>query len=237
MLPGGRAGLCSAIVALLQLSASAAGAFPPYRSTDAETADAGQLELRLGLLKVEREDGDNSYTSPLLRANLGLVRNVEFTSEFEYDIDEERFGDGAAGFKAVHFLSPSFSVGLEALALLPVSSALCGAGVESQFLATYRRDPVLLHLNVGGFYDPRHPETERGWRISGLTELPWGRWRPGLELFAKQAHGERAQIQAGPGVIVDLGPFDVRTGAHFGLTDAAPDLAATLWISWKWGVW
>ena len=237
MLLGGRTGLGSVIVALLQLCASAAGAFPPYRSTDAETAEAGELELRLGLGKVEREDGDNAYASPLLRTNLGLIRNLEFISEFEYDADEGRLGDGAAGFKGVHFLSPSFRVGVETLALLPVSSSLSGVGVESQLLATLRRDDLLLHLNAGGFYDPRHRKTERGWRASVLTELRRGRWRPGLELFGKQVHGEPTQLQAGPGVIVDVGPFDVRTAVHFGLTSAAPDFRATLWISWKWRVW
>jgi len=237
MSPGSRRWLRSAIVAFLQLSASAAAAFPPYRSTDAETAEAGQLELRLGLLKVEREDGDNAYASPLLRANLGLVRNLEFISEFEYQADRGRLGDGAAGFKGVHFFSPSFSVGLETLALLPVSSELSGVGVESQLLATFRRDDLLLHLNAGGFYDPRPRDTERGWRASVLAELRRGRWRPGLELFAKQVHGEPSQVQAGPGVIVDADPFDVRAGVHFGLTSAAPDFRATLWLSWKWRLW
>ncbi len=52
-------------------------AFPPYRSTDADTAEPGQLEVRLGLLGVEREDDDNAYSSPLLRANLGLPRHLE----------------------------------------------------------------------------------------------------------------------------------------------------------------
>ena len=235
--PSRQRGLGPAIVALLQLSASAAGAFPPYRSTDAETAEAGTLELRLGLGKVEREGGDNAYASPLLRANLGLARNLEFISELEYDADGGRLGDGAAGFKGVHVLSPSFSVGVETLALLPVSSRLSGGGVESQILATLRRDDLLLHVNAGGFYDPRQPETERGWRASVLAELRRGRWRPGLELFAKQVHGERTQVQAGPGVIVEVGPFDVRAGVHVGLTSAAPDLRATLWMSCKWTVW
>ena len=41
------------------LSADAV-AFPPYRSTDADTAEPGELEVRLGLLRVEREDDDNA---------------------------------------------------------------------------------------------------------------------------------------------------------------------------------
>ena len=74
-------------------------AFPPYRSTDADTAEPGKLEVRLGLLRVEREDDDNAYSSPLLRTNLGLPKKLELITEFEFRADEGRFGDGAAGLK------------------------------------------------------------------------------------------------------------------------------------------
>ena len=36
------------------------------------------LELRGGLLGIERESQRNAYFSPLLRANLGLPYNAEF---------------------------------------------------------------------------------------------------------------------------------------------------------------
>jgi hypothetical protein len=233
-----RLSLGSAVVLALGLCTSTAGAFPPYRSTDAATADAGNLEVRFGLGKVEHEESDNSYSTPLLRANLGLLRNLELISEFGYRPEEDRLSDGAvAGFKWVPFFRQPFSLGVETLALLPVSSGLSGVGVASQLLATFRRDDLLLHLNAGGFYDPRPRETERGWRASALAELQRGRWRPGLELFATQVDGRPAQIAIGPGVIVDLGPVDVRAGVHFGLTSAAPDVRATLWVTWKVKLW
>ncbi len=229
-------GLALGVCTFAVLGTEHAWGFPPYRSTDADTAEPGKLEVRLGLLSVEREDDNNAYLSPLLRVNLGLPKNLELISEFEYRADEGRFGDGAAGFKWVP-LRGSWSLGVETLVLLPVSSDQSGSGVESQLVATFRRKDFQLHLNAGGFYDARPSDNERGWRASTLAELRRGRLRPGLELFAKQVHSERVQVQAGAGVIVDVGRFDVRTGVHAGLTSEAPDLTASLWMTWKWPLW
>ncbi len=211
-------------------------AFPPYRSTDADTAEPGKLEIRLGLLSVEREDDDNAYSSPLLRTNLGLPKKLELVTEFEFRADEGHFGDGAAGLKWAP-LRGSWSFGLESLALLPVSSQHSGSGVESQLLATFRRKDFRFHINAGGFYDGRSSETEHGWRASSLSELQISRFRPGLEVFAKQVHSEPAQVQLGAGAIAQLGPIDVRTGVHAGLTSHAPDFVASLWVTWKWTLW
>jgi hypothetical protein len=213
------------------LDAAQAHAFPPYRSTDAETADPWALEGRLGLLRYRRDDGENEYASPLLRINFGLPGRVELTGEFEYLPVAREVGDAAAGFKWVPYFH-ALSLGIEVLALLPVSSA-GGAGIESQLLATQRLEPVQVHLNIGGFYDARPEPIEKGWRASLLGELQVHRFHPGAELFAKQVLGERAAVQAGAGVIVKLGPIDLRTGAHVGLTDAAPDFVASFWVAGK----
>ena len=70
-----------------------ASAFPPYRSTDADTAPLGVLEARVGIVRVRRECDENSYAAPLLRLNLGIARNSELVSEVEYDQDEDQLGD------------------------------------------------------------------------------------------------------------------------------------------------
>jgi hypothetical protein len=220
-------GLCSGLL----LATATAAAFPPYRSTDAETADPWVLEGRLGLIRFTRDEGQNTYTAPLLRVNFGLPHGVELTSEFEYLPVDGEVGDAAAGLKWVPYFH-DLSLGIEALALLPISSA-GGAGVESSLLATQRWEPVKLHLNVGGFYDARPEPIEKGWRSGLLGELEVGRFRPGLELFAKHVLLEPVAVQAGAGVIVKLGPLDLRAGAHVGLTDAAPDFVASFWIAGK----
>ncbi len=123
---------------------------------------------------------------------------------------------------------------METLALLPMSSDQSGVGVESQLVGTFRRASFLLHLNAGGFHDPRSAETERGWRASVLAELEVRRSRAGIELFVKQVHGDPTSVQAGPGAILDLGCLDLRTALHVGLSREAPDLMGSLWITWRW---
>lgn len=213
------------------LVTSHARAFPPYRSTDAETADPWDLEGRLGLVRFTRDEGENGYASPLLRVNFGLPERVELTAEFEYLPVDGAVGDAAAGLKWVPYFQ-ELRLGIEVLALLPVSSD-GGGGVESQLLATQRWAPIRLHLNAGGFYDTRPTPLEKGWRAGLLGELALERVRPGVELFAKQVLSEAVAVQGGAGVIVKLGPVDLRAGAHAGLTEAAPDFAASFWIAGK----
>ena len=108
-------------------------------------------------------------------------------------------------------------------------------GVESQLLATWRRPDkgVQVHVNAGGFHDPRGSETENGWRASLLTELTDSSFRPGLELFAKQKNGEAADVRLGVGVIKNVGQFEIRSAIHAGLTDQAPDVVFNIWFSVK----
>jgi len=50
----------------------------------------------------------------------------------------------------------------------------------------------------------------------------------------KDARSASARVQAGVGAIVPLERFEIRTGLHIGLNDAAPDVEASIWFSWKW---
>jgi hypothetical protein len=239
VLPASASRTAAALLAVAVLGlARAATAFPPYRSTDAEVATEGVLEVRAGLGRWQRERDENRYRSPLLRVNLGIGHGLELVSELEFDPEEGRLGDGACGLKWAS-AGKSVSLGVETLALLPVSSEHSGAGVESQLLATLRRAPFQLHVNAGGFHDsrPGGGESESGWRASLLGEWERGPARVGAELFARQVHAERVFVQAGPGLIWSFGRVDVRAGLHAGLTAEAPDLMASLWLSTKWKLW
>lgn len=223
------------IIAILALSGGlfanvqASYAFPPYRSTDADTADPHALELRAGV--VAEFDGKTQFTVPALRVNYGLPGKVELISEIEYVPEVGEFGDGAAGFKWVPFFGKTLSFGVETLALLPIRPGDAGMGWESQLLATYRKEDFRLHMNAGAFQDSRAAFDENGWRASALVEFPRAGWRPGLELFAKQVDGKAAAVSAGIGGIFDFGSFEIRTGLHAGLSKQAPDLRLNLWIS------
>jgi hypothetical protein len=207
-----------------------AWAFPPYRSTDADTADPWTIEGRFGLIRLKHDAGTNEYASPLLRVNFGFPYHIELVSEFEYLPEEARVGDAAIGFKWIPLMDMA-SLGVELLALLPVSEE-GGAGFESSLLATYRVGELFrTHVNVAGFYDARPSPAEWGWKAGAIGELRVSAFRPGLEVFAKRVFGEPVQLLAGPGVIVKLGPVDVRSGVHFGLTQEAADVTASLWVT------
>jgi len=218
-----------ATLLFVEVLAGPARAFPPYRSTDADVADPWTLEARVGLVRLTREQGENSFTTPLLRLNLGIPAGLEAVSEFEYSATERQIEDAAVGLKWVP-LRARFSFGTEVLALLPISSE-GGAGTQALLLATYREAPIRLHLNGGGFYDTRPVEEELGWRASLLGELEFGCVRPGLELFTARVNDEPVQVAVGAGAIVDLNVVDVRAGVHLGITEAAPDWRASLWVA------
>jgi hypothetical protein len=225
--------LLGTVGTLLISSVQPASAFPPYRTTDAETAGANALEVRLAPLKVQRRDSESTRSAPLSRVNYGVGDHFEAISELEYAIDDHRFADGALGFKWAN-LADGRGIGVETLVLVPVNSEQSGSGLESQFLRTWQQEAWRLHLNAGAYYDPRSGETERGWRGSVLAEFPRERVRPGVELFVRDANGADPRVQGGFGAIVSLERIEIRTGLHVGLTDEAPDLEASVWFSWKW---
>ena len=214
-------------------------AFPPYRSTDAETAGDDVVELRLGLLRIQRRDGESSRLMPLTRLNFGMGSHYEVVTELEYAPDDHELDEGALGFKWAN-LDGTLGFGVETLILLPVQSDQRGAGVESQFLTSLKHDEWRVHFNAGAFHDPRGGETLRGWRGSVLAEFPRERWRPGVELFARREHGGATRAQLGFGAIAPLERIEIRTALHVGLSDAAPDIEGNVWLSWRWergGAW
>lgn len=212
-----------------------AAAFPPYKSTDAATAGGRMLEVRVGLLRIQRRGSSSERSAPLSRINFGIGDHYEVVSELEYAIDDDRFAEGAFGFKWAN-LSNGRGVGVETLVLLPVHSELTGTGIETQFLRTWEEERWRIHANIGAFYDPRGEETERGWRGSLLAEFPGERIRPGVELFVRDPHSGGRRVQLGVGMILPLERVEIRSGLHVGLSEAAPDLEATLWLSWQWQV-
>lgn len=208
-------------------------AFPPYETTDAETAGVSAVEFRLGLLQIEKTGSDSERLTPLSNLNFGLGPHFEISSEFEYAIDDRDLADGAVGFKWAR-LEEGRGIGVETLVLLPVRSELSGAGVQSQLLRTWQQEGSHVHLNVGAFYDPRETVTDHGWRVSALVEFPRDRVKPGVELVVRDSDTTDKTAQIGVGVIASLPRVEIRTGLHVGLNEGAPDLEGSLWLSWKW---
>jgi hypothetical protein len=226
-------GLRLILVSLL-LHPSIIWAFPPYKSTDADTADPYHFEIRIGLVQVEHDEGKTEYITPLARANFGFPGNFEILSEFEYHPDENEIGDGALGIKWAP-VQGAINFGIETLALLPVNAGQHDIGVETQVLATIHGNHhgLQLHMNAGGFHDPRGPITENGWRGSMLIELHNISFRPGFELFAKKTDGHDTDLRLGTGIIKSIGRFEIRSAIHIGVTNQAPDVVFNFWFSTK----
>jgi hypothetical protein len=217
--------------AVFMLTPGVAVAFPPYRSTDGAPATPYELGVRLGLGKFQRDDGRSAVTAPLLRTSLGLPHGFEAIGQLEYSPRAGSLADGAVGGKWATRINPDMSVGVETMALLPVRPSSEGIGVESLLAATVRSGAYRLHLNAGGFHDPRNSPAQSGWRASALAEVDIGRDRFGLEMFGRDSNRGGADLRIGAGVIRNLGRFDLRTAVHVGLSDAAPDVVTTLWLT------
>jgi hypothetical protein len=218
--------------ASLACAPTPAGAFPPYRSADGTPATPYELGVRLGLGRVQWDGGHSDVTAPLLRTSLGLPDGFEVIAQLEYAPRTDRLGDAALGGKWATRATETLSVGVETFALLPVRSSASGVGVESLLAATIQRDPYRLHLNAGGFHDPRFGPAHSGWRASALAEVvPRPGRRIGFEVFAKDSDRAPADVRAGVGLIYDLGAFDVRTAVHVGVSRAAPDVVTSLWVT------
>jgi len=101
-------------------------AFPPYRSTDGAPATPYEWSVRVGLGRLQRDDGRTDLTAPLLRTSLGLPDGFEVIGQLEYSPRANRIADGALGGKWATEVSPSVAVGVETFALLPVQPSASG---------------------------------------------------------------------------------------------------------------
>lgn len=205
--------------------------FPPYQSTDAETATPGSVETRFGG-QWDHQQGSATYSSPLVNINFGLPHDLEIVSELWYQPGVSRVANAATGIKWVPYTSDTIGYAIETIAHLPTTQN-SNAGVESTLITTMRRDNLLLHINVGGFTDPSPLTNGTGWTTGVLTEVLIGRFRPGLEFFLKKIDSQEIQATMTAGLITEFQHFDVRMGLTTGFTRTTPDISANLWVSAK----
>src|SRR5690606_21454087 len=107
----GSVALPIAIGALFATSQSAA--FPPYRTTDAGTADPFLLEAQAGLIEVERSDHETTIASPLAQLSFGLPAQLEIPIDIAYLPEEGELRDASAGLKWIPLELGDFSFGAE----------------------------------------------------------------------------------------------------------------------------
>ena len=60
-------------------------AYRPFSSTDADVADAGELETEFGYFTVEHSAGEETFILPQLVFNYGLTSTLEIIGEFDVE--------------------------------------------------------------------------------------------------------------------------------------------------------
>ncbi len=236
---GRRAGRASFAAGLLLLAASPAWAYRPFVSTDAAVADPREVEIEAGYFQFARTREADTFTTPKVVLNYGLVERLEIVGEFAVEkppgeaprlVDPGLFLKGVVREGALQDKG-GLSLALEVGPLLPSTArGEDGVGLEAIGIASGRLDALTCHLNLGGGLTR---EDARGFGIWGLiAELPVA---PSLRLVGEvngeSTERERANNSALAGFIWQ--PFMpkrfwVDAGIRRGITRAAADWQATL---------
>ena len=158
---------------------SLAWGYRPFLATDAAVADPKELEIELGYFIWERDRGKNTFITPKVVLNYGLIRNLEAVAEF--DVEEPSHGsvrleDPALSLKAVLKEGvlqekPGVSFAVEMGPLLPATArGEKKVGFEGTGIISGELSPVMLHLNLGGGIDRMDNNPFVIWGV--IAELP-----------------------------------------------------------------
>jgi len=227
-------GSIAAIV--LMLAGLPAYAYRPFESTDADVADAGELETELGVLTIERSAGENTYFVPKLVLNYGVTPDLEIIGEF----DVETPPDGSAEIVDAALLlkgmlrrgvlqdAEGLSIAFEAGLLVPGERGE-RAGFEGFGILSGAVGGMIYHLNLGGGLD--RVDTERFVVWGAIGEYPLSdTLRLVGELNGEKVRGEPKESSGLLGLIWESQTTGDALDAaiRWGLSDAAPDWALTL---------
>lgn len=211
-------------------------AYRPFSSTDADVADAGELETEFGYFTWEQSAGEDTYVIPQLVFNYGLTSTLEVIGEFEV---ESPVGESAEIVDAAVLLKrvlrqgvlqdqDGLSFAVEAGVLIPSAGheqfGLEGIGIISGTLSRFT-----YHLNFGAGLDRADGQEFGVW--GAILEYPF---RENLtlvgEVNGETVKGERPDNSALFGFIWQS-PFSGDSfdgGIRRGIGSAAPDWELTL---------
>ena len=216
-------------------------AYRPFDSTDADVADANELEVELGYFTVEHTGVEDTFAMPQLVLNYGLTSALEVIGEFDV---EKPSGKKAEIVDAAVLLKgllregvlqdqQGISFAVEAGILIPSTGndrfGLEGIGIVSGSFSRFT-----YHLNFGGGLDKG--AGRRFTVLGAILEYPI---RPNLRLVG-EINGERIKGMAEEnssllGIIWESpasgDAFDA--GMRWGTSRSAPDWELTL--GWTFG--
>lgn len=177
--------------------ASAALAYRPFDSTDADVAHAGEVEIELGPLQWLREGGKRFLQAPALVANLGLSHEHELVIEGRHEIALDRepgeprtaLVDNGVFIKQVLRRGvlqdePGVSIATEYGLLLPEVNGTHGTGLSLAGIVSQRWSAATVHLNA---VLSRTREHEPDLFLGTILEGPFS-WavRPVAEVFTER---------------------------------------------------
>jgi hypothetical protein len=211
--------------------------YRPFVSTDAAVVDPREVEIELGYFNLERGDEENTFITPQVVLNWGLLRNLEVVGEFEVEKapdESAQLVDPALFLKTVLREGTlqgkdGISFAVEAGPLLPATVAgerkfgFEGIGIMSGRLAT-----LTYHVNVGGGVNRAKADPFAVWGV--IVEFPiLQNFRFVGEVNGESGEEERADNSALLGFIWQPVSSEllVDLGLRRGMSSAAPDWQLT----------
>ena len=215
------------------VSPFAALAFRPFVSTDAAVVEKGSSEVEFGLVDFMNHRGQNTVASPAVRYNFGFATNWEFVMEGALQVYD------SASSRHLELLDPQFnlkgvliegplqeghspiSLALEAGTLLPETVPDSGVGFQAVLIGSFRTGKLTWHVNGGGGLERESLEPVALW---GLIVA---------EINGDYTRGSRADHSALIGLLWDHRKITYDAGVRFGLSKAAPDLAVSAGLTFR----
>ena len=219
-------------------------AFRPFESTDAAVADKGVSEVELGLVDFAHDRGHTFLASPDLRYNFGFATNWEVVAEGVLQVFDSSSSrnfellDPQLDLKAVLIRGPlqkgrsPISLAVEVTALLPETVPDSGFGMESVMIASFRTGNFTWHVNGGGGLQRGSSDSFGLWGII-LERRISKSLRLATELNGEFGHGLSARNSVLAGALWDLHKVTFDAGVRFGLSRAAPDIAFTTGLTFR----
>jgi len=213
-----------------------ARAYRPFSSTDADVADAKELETELGYFTIAQSGGEDTFIIPQIVLNYGLTSTLEVIGEFEIEKPSGRKAeivDAAVLLKGllregVLQDEEGISFAVEGGVLIP-STGADRFGFEGIGIVSGGFSDFTYHLNFGGGLDTANADEFAVWGV--ILEYPL---RPSLRLVGEvngeTVRGHAAENSALIGFIWESATsgdsFD--GGVRWGVSSAAPDWELTL---------
>lgn len=187
------------------LTASAAHAYRPFDSTDADVAAPHELEAEVGI-STARNESTRSSSIPTITLNFGAGHgrelSIDATLERDTEQGHERDSLSGAGVTLKQVLRPGslqggsgISLAGAASLLIPASRDDLGPGGSILFIASRAGRAGTIHLDLGLTYETTHDWTRTvGLIVEGRSR---GKWRPVAEFIdekTQRAEEERSLL-------------------------------------------